>query len=109
MKFRGLVVIMVINFFYFCYMCCEISWKVFVFGGNGFIGSEIVSWFFKWGDEIMMVNWGNWYFDFEERIKFFVSVYFKCNRDKLFEVECEEFLVFGYYDVVIDFSFYNVR
>lgn len=85
------------------------GWKILVFGGNGFIGSEIVWRFLDKGDEIIIVNWGNWYFDLSEWIKLFVKVYFLCDRDKLFKVDCEEFLMFGYYDVVIDFSFYNVR
>ena len=101
--------ITVINLFYFRHMRCETSRKVLVFGGNGFIGSETVSRLLKRGDEITMVNRGNWYFDSEERIKPFVSAHFKCNRDKLLEVECEELLASGYYDAVIDFSSYNAR
>ncbi|XP_068670447.1 uncharacterized protein [Montipora foliosa] len=109
MKFRELVVITVINLFYFRPLRCETSRKVLVFGGNGFIGSETVSRLLKRGDEITMVNRGNWYFDSEERIKPFVSAHFKCNRDKLLEVECEELSASGYYDAVIDFSSYNAR
>lgn len=101
--------ITVINLFYFRHMRCETSRKVLVFGGNGFIGSEAVSRLLKRGDEITMVNRGNWYFDSEERIKPFVSAHFKCNRDKLLEVECEELSASGYYDAVIDFSSYNAR
>ena len=83
--------------------------KILVFGGNGFIGSETVSRLLKRGDKITIVNRGNWYFDSEERIKPFVHAHFKCNRDKLLEVECSELMDSGYYDAVIDFSSYNPR
>ena len=83
--------------------------KILVFGGNGFIGSEAVSRLLKRGDKLTIVNRGNWYFDSEERIKPFVYAHFKCNRDKLLEVECSELMESGYYDAVIDFSSYNPR
>ena len=83
--------------------------KILVFGGNGFIGSETVRRLLDRGDQITIVNRGNWYFDSEERIKPFVSAHFKCNRDKLLEIECEELVTSGNYDAVIDFSSYNAR
>lgn len=104
---------------YFYYICGEefigegkngkSGWKILVFGGNGFIGSEVVWRFLDKGDEIIIVNCGNWYFDFDEWIKLFVKEYFICDRDMWMRIECKEILIFGYYDVVIDFSLYNVR
>ena len=83
--------------------------KILVFGGNGFIGSETVRRLLDRGDQITIVNRGNWYFDSEERIKPYVSAHFKCNRDRLLELECEELLTSGFCDIVIDFSSYNAR
>ena len=83
--------------------------KILVFGGNGFIGSETVRRLLDKGDEITIVNRGNWYFDSSERIKPFVKAHFLCDRDKLLKVDCEELLTSGYYDAVIDFSSYNAR
>lgn len=83
--------------------------KILVFGGNGFIGSEAVRRLLDKGDEITIVNRGNWYFDSEERIKPFVKEHFICDRDKRMKTECKEILTSGYYDAVIDFSSYNAR
>lgn len=83
--------------------------KILVFGGNGFIGSETVRRLLDKEDEITIVNRGNWYFDSEERVKPFVSAHFRCDRDKLLKIECEELTTSGYYDAVIDFSSYNAR
>ena len=117
MKLKVLLAVIVLNF----YTRCAISEvkkddgaksngrKILVFGGNGFIGSETVRRLIDRGDEITIVNRGNWYFDSEARIKPFVSAHFKCNRDQLLEIECEELLTSGSYDAVIDFSSYNAR
>lgn len=83
--------------------------KILVFGGNGFIGSETVRRLLDKGDEITIVNRGNWYFDSDERIKPFVKAHFRCDRDKLLKIDCEELLTSGNYDAVIDFSSYNAR
>ena len=83
--------------------------RILVFGGNGFIGSETVRRLLDHGDEITMVNRGNWYFDSDVRIKPYVAAHFKCDRDKLLSIECEELLTSGYYDAVIDFSSYNAK
>ncbi|XP_078376896.1 uncharacterized protein LOC144660177 [Oculina patagonica] len=83
--------------------------KILVFGGNGFIGSETVRRLLDRGDEITIVNRGNWYFDSEERIKPFVKAHLRCDRDKLLKLDCEELLTSGNYDAVIDFSSYNAR
>lgn len=83
--------------------------RILVFGGNGFIGSETVRRLLDKGDEITIVNRGNWYFDSSERIKPFVKAHFLCDRDKLLKIDCEELLTSGYYDAVIDFSSYNAR
>lgn len=83
--------------------------KILVFGGNGFIGSETVRRLLDKGDEITIVNRGNWYFDSSERIKPFVKAHFLCDRDKLLKIDCEELLTSGSYDAVIDFSSYNAR
>ncbi|KAJ7389859.1 hypothetical protein OS493_028828 [Desmophyllum pertusum] len=69
--------------------------KILVFGGNGFIGSETVRRLLDKEDEITIVNRGNWYFDSEERIKPFVSAHFRCDRDKLLKIECEELSTSG--------------
>lgn len=121
MKLKGLLLIIVVNLCVLLSVRCATSEdkekkdarssgrKILVFGGNGFIGSETVRRLLDKGDEITIVNRGNWYFDSEERIKPFVSEHFKCNRDQLLEIECEELLSSGYYDAVIDFSSYNSR
>lgn len=83
--------------------------KILVFGGNGFIGSEAVRRLLDKGDEITIVNRGNWYFDSDERIKPFVKEHFICDRDMRMRTECKEILTSGYYDAVIDFSSYNAR
>ena len=104
---------------YFHYTCGEESMgegkngksgrKILVFGGNGFIGSEAVRRLLDKGDEITIVNRGNWYFDSDERIKPFVKEHFICDRDMRMRTECKEILTSGYYDAVIDFSSYNAR
>ena len=121
MKLKGLLLIIAFNLCVFLSIRCATSEdkekndarssgrRILVFGGNGFIGSETVRRLLDKGDEITIVNRGNWYFDSEERIKPFVSEHFRCNRDKLLEIECEELLTSGYYDAVIDFSSYNMR
>ena len=83
--------------------------KILVFGGNGFIGSETVRRLLNRGDEITIVNRGNWYFDSEERIKPFVKAHFRCDRDKSLKLDCEELFTSGDYDAVIDFSSYTAR
>jgi len=121
MKLNGLLMIIAFNLCYFHCARCAINQdkkenderssgrKILVFGGNGFIGSETVRRLLDRGDQITIVNRGNWYFDSEERIKPYVSAHFKCNRDKLLEIECEELMTSDYYDAVIDFSSYNAR
>lgn len=117
MELKRLLVITVITNFHMLFVSSEdksdgiksSERRILVFGGNGFIGSETVRRLIDSGDEITMVNRGNWYFDSEERIKPFVSAHFICNRDKLLEIECEELLTSGSYDAVIDFSSYNAR
>ena len=104
---------------YFHYTCGEESIgegkngksgrKILVFGGNGFIGSEAVRRLLDKGDEITIVNRGNWYFDSDQRIKPFVKEHFICDRDMRMKTECKEILTSGYYDAVIDFSSYNAR
>ena len=104
---------------YFHYTCGEESMgegkngksgrKILVFGGNGFIGSEAVRRLLDKGDEITIVNRGNWYFDSDQRIKPFVKEHFICDRDMRMRTECKEILTSGYYDAVIDFSSYNAR
>ena len=104
---------------YFHYTCGEESIgegkngksgrKILVFGGNGFIGSEAVRRLLDKGDEITIVNRGNWYFDSDQRIKPFVKEHFICDRDMRMRTECKEILTSGYYDAVIDFSSYNAR
>ncbi|EDO45856.1 predicted protein [Nematostella vectensis] len=81
--------------------------RVLVFGGNGFIGSEVVSRLIKQGDDITIVNRGNWYFDSKERIKPYTSTHYRCDRDKALHLECPELLTSGFYDIVLDFSSYT--
>lgn len=121
MNLPGLVMVIALNLSHFHRMHCTAGddkenadssqggRKILVFGGNGFIGSETVRRLLDRGDQITIVNRGNWYFDSEERIKPYVSAHFKCNRDRLLELECEELLTSGFYDVVIDFSSYKAR
>ncbi|XP_031566487.1 uncharacterized protein LOC116301551 [Actinia tenebrosa] len=83
--------------------------RVLVFGGNGFIGSEVVKELIEKGYDITLVNRGNWYFDSKERIQPYVNYHFTCDRDKAFKLECPELLTSGYYDIVIDFSSYTSK
>lgn len=83
--------------------------RVLVFGGNGFIGSEVVSNIIERDQyDITTVNRGNWYFDSKERIMPYVKNII-CDRDKAFKLECPELLKSGAYDIVIDFSSYTAK
>lgn len=84
--------------------------RVLVFGGNGFIGSEIVSSLIEKDlYDITLVNRGNWYFDSKERITPYIHMHITCDRDKAFKLECPEILTSGYYDLVIDLSSYTSK
>ena len=83
--------------------------RVLVFGGNGFIGSEVVRRLLDHKEDVTIVNRGNWYFDSEKRIKPYIKTHYKCDRDKSLQLECKELLHSGKYDVVIDFSSYNAK
>lgn len=84
--------------------------RVFVLGGDGMFGSEIVVRLKFWGYDIMILYWGNWYWDLWIWIKFWVD-FVRCDWDRF--NECVDELVDivkvkGVFDVVIDFSGYRV-
>jgi nucleoside-diphosphate-sugar epimerase len=53
--------------------------RVLVFGGNGFIGAETVELLVQLGDDVTIVNRGNWYWDSKLRIAPRVDV-ISCDR-----------------------------
>ncbi len=54
--------------------------KILTFGGNGFIGSEVVDHLLTLGHDVTVVSRGNWYYDSVQRIKPRVTRSFKCDR-----------------------------
>ena len=87
----------------------EGSTTVLAFGGNGFIGSEVVSKMIERNYKIFLVSRGNWYFDSEERIKPHV-IPVVCDREKGIQ-SCEELMRIinetKHFDYVLDFSGYT--
>lgn len=81
--------------------------KYLVFGGNGFIGSELVALLRLRKSDVTIVNRGNWYWDSETRIKPFVR-HVRCDRYTI--KSCSELIKViedkDYFDVVYDFSSY---
>jgi len=49
-------------------VCCVLSRRVLVFGGNGFLGASSVERLLQRGHRVAIVNRGNWYWDTETRI-----------------------------------------
>ena len=84
---------------------------VLAFGGNGFIGSEVVSRMIERNYKVILVSRGNWYFDSEERIKPFV-IPVVCDREAGIQL-CDELMELinktERFDYVLDFSGYTPR
>jgi nucleoside-diphosphate-sugar epimerase len=85
--------------------------KVLVFGGNGFIGSDLVSNLIQKKEyDIYIVSRGNWYFDSEQRIKPFVTN-FICDRENSDLDYCTELMnlieTTEQFKYVFDFSAYK--
>ncbi|XP_032218471.1 uncharacterized protein LOC5518064 [Nematostella vectensis] len=85
--------------------------KFLVLGGNGLMGSELVSLLnIQPATDITIVNRGNWYWDSYHRIKPFVT-HVKCDRfiihdcTQLKKVAESKF----FFDVVFDFSSYQAK
>jgi len=100
----------VICIFLNVWLLCEAAKRNYlVFGGNGFLGAEIVSLLrLRPGSDISIVNRGNWYWDSTFRIKPFVN-HVKCDRYDI--MECKSFVKLieekKYFDMVYDFSAYR--
>ena len=56
--------------------------KILVFGGNGLLGSSTVEKLLAHGDDVTIVNRGNWYWDSKDRIKPRVHVV-HCDRKQV--------------------------
>ena len=84
--------------------------QVLVLGGNGFIGSTVVSRLIQEGkDNITIVNRGNWYWDSGERIVPHVTHVY-CDRHERVKDKCYDFMDYikdKKFDFVLDFSSYN--
>ena len=83
--------------------------QILVFGGNGFLGSETMDLLIQAGDELTMVNRGNWYWDSHKRVLPHVQ-HIKCDRKHPLET-CPELVSkvseTEKFDAVIDFSGYG--
>lgn len=77
-----------------------------VFGGNGLFGVSIVEKFLVGGFYVIIINRGNWYWDFGIKIK--LCVYYVICDCLLFFKFCKEIVVLLklMFDVVVDFSGY---
>lgn len=92
---------------YLSYSSAQHTNKYLVFGGNGFIGSELVTLLRLRKSDVTIVNRGNWYWDSEIRIKPYVK-HVRCDRYSI--KSCSELIEViedkDYFDVVYDFSSY---
>ena len=84
--------------------------SILVFGGNGFLGSTTVASLLDQGDQVTIVNRGNWYWDSKTRIVPRVRL-IKCDRTKAEERPCDELKKLvnetEEFDAVYDFSSYG--
>lgn len=94
--------------------------NILVFGGNGFIGSHVVSHLIEKYKtyNITLVSRGNWKFDAETVIKPYVT-HFSCDRYAGVQIlfssnglaECSDFMTYlsamKFFDYVVDFSAYE--
>lgn len=85
------------------------SRQVLVYGGNGFIGAGTVELFLQRGDNVTIVNRGNWYWDSASRIQPHVR-HITCDRKSKTLESCNALVAYveevGRFDVVVDFSAY---
>lgn len=84
----------------------QVSQRYLVLGGNGFMGSALVTRLLSPGKHVTILNRGNWYFDSRSRVEPFVKRVL-CDRSNIYA--CDELVnSTQYYDAVIDFtSFYG--
>ncbi|XP_023243209.1 chloroplast stem-loop binding protein of 41 kDa b, chloroplastic-like [Centruroides sculpturatus] len=89
---------------------CVSAKNILVFGGNGFLGSEVVYDLILKGHDVTIVNRGTPYWDFESRIKPLVN-HIICDRYTGLK-HCSSFVSFIQnvkFDFVIDFSCYHSK
>ncbi|XP_033726249.1 uncharacterized protein LOC117315929 [Pecten maximus] len=82
--------------------------NILVLGGNGFIGAATSERLIARGDNLVLVNRGNWYWDSHSTVKPHVK-HLTCDRQRQLR-HCEDlrrFKDFVYFDVVVDFSAYH--
>jgi len=86
--------------------------NVLVFGGNGFMGAALVGKLIERGDNLTLVNRGNWYWDSGTTIRPLIT-HVRCDRQMSLH-SCTDInrLLHNnkiYFDAVVDFSGYHVR
>ncbi|ODN03479.1 Trifunctional UDP-glucose 4,6-dehydratase/UDP-4-keto-6-deoxy-D-glucose 3,5-epimerase/UDP-4-keto-L-rhamnose-reductase RHM3 [Orchesella cincta] len=88
--------------------------NVLAFGGNGFIGSEVLNQLFADPDQyykVALVSRGNWYFDSETRIKPHLAKRIICDREDSDIEYCKDLVDYvaktEKIDIVLDFSAYD--
>lgn len=88
--------------------------NILAFGGNGFIGSEVLHQLFEDPDQyykVTLVSRGNWYFDSEARIKPHLAQRIICDREDSDLEFCTDLVEYvakaDKIDVVLDFSAYD--
>ncbi|GAB6026910.1 hypothetical protein CHUAL_013555 [Chamberlinius hualienensis] len=86
--------------------------KALVFGGNGFIGTEIVLKLLDEGFHVTTTNRGNWYWDSPVRAKTRVQQHFPCDRDDGV-LNCWDLRNYirevDFFDVVFDLTAYSAK
>lgn len=83
---------------------------IFVLGGNGFMGAEVVLQLLNDGYKVTTTNRGNWYWDNPVRVSRHVHHHFPCDRDDTL-LKCWDLRDYirgiDFFDAVIDFSCYK--
>ncbi len=86
--------------------------RILLFGGNGFLGASTAEKFIEAGDNVTIVNRGNWYWDSRDRINPHVDV-IHCDREQDLGENCPELTAYMEQDLtldaVVDFSAYRAK